>query len=195
MQGPHAIVRWLCPPLLVLMLPGVGLSADDPYAGLRVKRAPVFEFTQKPAVTRAGDRITIRFAVKAFCDATVAIENAEGRIARHLASGVLGRNAPPPFEKNAKRQTLVWDGKDDKGVYVDDKASHRVRVSLGLNARFERTLLWSPYKRLDFAARVTPPLLRPAPEGVYVFDGGGAGQGDLRGRPAGARPHGQPGDR
>jgi hypothetical protein len=133
----------------------------------RVKREEVFEFAEKPRVARAGDRVTISFTSKGWCDATVAIENAEGKIIRHLASGVLGPRAPEPFQKNSLKQTLVWDGKDNKGEYADDKDALSVRVSLGLKAQFEKPLFWSPHKRLgDY-----PPIFCPAPEGVYVFEG------------------------
>ena len=44
----------------------------------KVKREQVFEFTQKPKVTRDGDQVTITFASKAFCDATAAVERAFG---------------------------------------------------------------------------------------------------------------------
>jgi NHL repeat-containing protein len=134
----------------------------------RVKREAVYEFARKPKVTRKGDTITIRFTSKAYCDATVAIEDDDGKIIRHLASGVLGPKAPGPFKKNSKEQVLVWDGKNDQGVYVDDKDALTVRVSLGLKPQFERTLLWSPHKQ-----RGPMPMFAAAPEGVYVFDAGG----------------------
>jgi len=86
----------------------------------RIKRSGPFEFAQKPAVTCNGDAVTIAFASKGWCDVTVAIENIEGRIIRHLASGVLGNNAPPPFQKDSLKQSVVWDGNDDAGDYVGD---------------------------------------------------------------------------
>ena len=46
---------------------------------LRVKREAVFEFAQKPAVTREGDKITVVFEAKGFCDVTVAVEDAGGQ--------------------------------------------------------------------------------------------------------------------
>ncbi|MCX7806025.1 MAG: hypothetical protein N3A38_12655 [Planctomycetota bacterium] len=139
----------------------------DPYDEFKPKREEVFGFARRPEAVREGDRVTISFETKGFCDATVAVEDADGRIIRHLASGVLGEDAPEPFQWNSKRQTIVWDGKDDQGRYVDDKDSVTVRVSLGLKPRFERTLFWSPHKRISNIA----PLLAPAPEGVYVFEG------------------------
>jgi len=135
----------------------------------KVKREAVFEFAQKPQITRQGDRVTVSFESKGFCDVTVAVEDADGKIVRYLASGVLGPNAPEPFQKNTKRQTIIWDGKNDKGEYIDDKDSLTVRVSLGLQARYERSFLWSPYRRVGS----NTPSICPAPEGVYVFEGNG----------------------
>ncbi len=136
----------------------------------KVKREEVFEFTEKPRVTRNGDQVTIAFASKDYCDVTVAIENSDGRIVRHLASGVLGPKAPEPFQANSLKQAVVWDGKDDQGNCLDDKDALSVRVSLGLKPMFERTLFWSPKKRIAPGKR---PLFAAAPEGVYVCEGGG----------------------
>ena len=153
-----------------LALMGVILFAQVAFAldldRLKARRAPVFEFARKPRVTREGDKVTITFAAKVFCDATVAIEGPDGRIVRHLASGVLGKKAPAPFQKNSLRQTLFWDGKDELGQYVDDKERLTVRVSLGLKAQMERTLFWSPHR---MAAGRAYALMRSAPEGVYVL--------------------------
>jgi len=145
----------------------VSASASD-LDEFKVKRRGPFAFAEKPAVTRKGDAVTIRFTSKGFCDATVAVEDAEGKIVRHLANGVLGENAPPPFQKGSLKQTLIWDGKDDAGHYIDDKDALSVRVSLGLRPRFERTLFWTPKKR--HSGR--PPILCATPEGVYVYDTG-----------------------
>jgi len=141
--------------------------AESAYDEFKVKREQVFEFVQKPTIVRSGDHVTIRFETKALCDVTVAVEDETGTIVRHLASGVLGDNAPDPFRKNAKAQAIVWDGKDDAGVYIDDTDRIAVRVSLGLEPRFERNLFWSPKKRTHQAA----PCMQAAPEGVYVYDG------------------------
>jgi len=143
----------------------------------KVKREPVFEFAEKPVITRDGDNVTIRFASKAFCDVAVAIENDRGRIIRHLAAGVLGPNAPALFQKNSKKQTLVWDGKNDQGIYIDDKDTLTARVSLGLRARYEKSLMWEPKKRVSrggAASLCTEDMIPVAtPEGVYVYDGNG----------------------
>ncbi len=136
----------------------------------RISRQDVFEFAQKPTVEATGDRVAIRFASLAACDATVAIEDARGTIVRHLAAGCLGPNAPTPFQKDALRQNLHWDGKDDQGRYIDDRAGLSVRVSLGLRARYERPLFWEPKRR--YSREI--PLICPAPDGVYVYDGDNA---------------------
>ncbi len=144
------------------------LSAAD-VDEFKVKRKDVFEFTQTPQVSRNGDVLTITFGVKDFCDASVAIENADGTIACHVASGVLGTNAPEPFQKNSLKQSVEWDGKNDQGVLVINSAPHTVRVSLGLKPVFEKNLYWSPYKRISQAA----PALAASEEGVFVYEGAG----------------------
>ena len=152
-----------------------GSDADE----FKVKRKEVFEFTSAPKLMRSGDRVEIAFTAKDYCDATVAIEKLDGTIVRHLASGVLGPNVPEPFQKGSLKQALVWDGKNDQGVYIDDKASCVVRVSLGLKPKFERSLLWVPQRRLGAwqggtsLVSLPVPLLCAAPEGMYVYEGAG----------------------
>jgi len=154
--------------VLLAWLPAAAFAGEQLAGELRVGREAVFAFAKKPEVWRNGDRVSVSFESKGWCDATVVVENAGGRILRHLASGVLGPKAPPPFKPGSRSQTVVWDGKDDLGRYVDDKRSAVVRVSLGLAPRFERSLLWHPQRRASFDA----PLFAAAPEGVYVFSGG-----------------------
>ena len=113
--------------LWVILVRSAAPAASD-YDEFKVKPEQVFQFAQKPQLRRIGDRVEIRFETKAFCDVTVAIEDADGKIIRHLVSGVLGPNAPEPFQKDSKKQTIVWDGKDDRGGYVDDKDRIAVRV-------------------------------------------------------------------
>ena len=139
---------------------------------LKIDREAVFEFAGKPSVRREGDRVTISFETRGFCDVSVAIESSGGKILRHLAYGVLGPNAPEPFRKNSRKQVLVWDGKDDRGRYVAERKGVPgdvvVRVSLGLKPRLERNLFWHPRKRMGMDSN---PLMVAQPEGVYVYDG------------------------
>ncbi|MCG3179140.1 MAG: hypothetical protein BIFFINMI_01471 [Phycisphaerae bacterium] len=162
-----------------LMLPAACPGQEGTLDEFRVKRQDIYEFAEKPTVRCDGDKVTIRFASKACCDATVAIQDADGRIVRHLASGVLGPNAPEPFAKNSLAQTIVWDSKDDRDRYVTDRAALTARVSLGLRPRFERTLFWDPRRRMGswsgeaLLINTPTPLIRAAAEGVYVFEGRG----------------------
>lgn len=158
----NAILTWF-----ILLLTS-NVNAQDAYQEFKVKRKNVFEFTKKPEMKDGKNSTTITFAVKDFCDVTIAIENLEGKILRHLASGVLGDNAPEPFKKNSLEQVVIWDNKDDTGKYLDDKANLKVRVSLGLQAEYEKDLYYSPYKRIS-----SLPVLHAAPEGVYVYEGMG----------------------
>jgi len=114
----------------------------NPVTG-RQSREEVFEFTQKPVVKKQGDKYVITFASKGKCDATVAVVDAKGRIVRHLASGVLGANAPWPFKQGSLKQTIEWEGKDDLGKPAP--AGCRVKVSLGLKAAYERQFCFDPY--------------------------------------------------
>ena len=100
---------------------GIVSAADNfpkPYSPPCTERADVFEFTQKPEVKDLGnDRYEITFTVKGYCDVTVGILDEKGVVARHLACGVLGKNAPPPFQKNSLSQKVYWDGKDQQGEF------------------------------------------------------------------------------
>ncbi len=154
---------------LSLWAAGLDCAGAATWDELKVQREPMYSFVEKPNVTRHGDQVKVAFETKGFCDVTVAIENEQGKIIRHLLSGVLGPKAPRPFRKNSKKQVVVWDGKNDKGQYVDYKNSLTVRVSLGLKPQFERSLYWSPYKRTAEMA----PLIQATEEGVFVYDGWG----------------------
>ncbi|PCJ52622.1 MAG: hypothetical protein COA79_23745, partial [Planctomycetota bacterium] len=145
----------------------------------KIKRENIFKFIQKPTVKIDKDTLIIKFETKAFCDVSVAIEDDNGKILRHLGSGVLGNKVPKPFTKNSKKQKLIWDGKNDQGKYVTKDKNNfkniRVRVSLGLKPVFEKRLFWSPHKRLTVAKAITGDAIRmcSSPEGVYVSDGTG----------------------
>jgi NHL repeat len=135
--------------LLVCLLGGntPARGAANPFKG-RQERAEKFEFAATPKITKRGAKYVITFASKAACDATVAIiapstgSGQAPRVVRHLASGVLGKNAPAPFKQNSLQQAIEWDGKDDRGKAVP--AGCKVKVSLGLKANLDRFLGWSP---------------------------------------------------
>lgn len=96
---------------------------------------PPPSFEGQPTVTKAGDKTQIRFTVNRETDVAVFVEDASGRIVRHLAAGVLGRNPPEPFQADSLAQSLVWEGKDDDGRIVTG-GGFKVRVGLGLTAAY-----------------------------------------------------------
>jgi len=147
-----------------------------PYSPPCVERENVFEFTEKPSVRSVGsDRYEIGFAVKGNCDVTVAVVDAQGKVVRHLASGVLGPNAPAPFQKNSLKQTIYWNGKDDLDEYVKEPSKLRVRVMLGLKPEFDKLLG-------DAGPTSIPGYvwgLACDPQGVYVFYKGPGSHGHV----------------
>ena len=63
-------------------------------------------FVKKPTATRAGDKMKIEFTVDRNTDVAVTIEDGQGKIVRHLAAGVLGKNPPEPLQANCLAQSL-----------------------------------------------------------------------------------------
>ncbi len=120
-----------------------------PYDRRCTERQNVFEFTGKPSVKLvAKDKHEVSFAVKGYCDVAVDIVDEKGTVARHLGAGVLGTNAPAPFQKDSLSQKIYWNGKDDLDVYVKGPGKMRVRVRLGLKPVFDRHLGGSSFHNL-----------------------------------------------
>jgi len=88
-------------------------------------------FSVLPAVARKGPATLISFTASAATDVEVAILDASGNVVRRLAAGMLGPNAPEPFEKGSLVQKVAWDGADDAGKPVAG-ASARVRLGMRL---------------------------------------------------------------
>jgi hypothetical protein len=157
-------------PIYFVFLSFISTNADD-FDALKVTRKNNCTFTQKPTLKNLNENTKeIDFSISDYCDVSVAIESTDGNILRHLASGLLGENAPEPFQKKSLQQKIVWDGKDDQGVYINNNCL--VRVSLGLKASLEKTLYWSPYKRNNDTFGGKGQTILPQPEGMYVYDGG-----------------------
>jgi hypothetical protein len=95
------------------------------------------EFTQKPTVARAGDKVTISFELSKTTDVEVAVLAKDGTVVRHLAAGQIGgaRKTAPPLDAGLK-QTLTWDGKDDLGKPATG-GPFSVRVRAGLEVAFD----------------------------------------------------------
>ncbi|KPJ74614.1 MAG: hypothetical protein AMS14_05245, partial [Planctomycetes bacterium DG_20] len=101
-------------------------------------------FVRMPAATRTAEGIRVDFAVNRATDVALSIEDATGRIVRHLTAGVLGPNAPAPLTPNALDQSILWDGKADYGEAAGD-GPFQARVALGLGAGFDKVLISDPY--------------------------------------------------
>ncbi len=114
----------------------------NPFQG-RQKRADDFSFAVKPAVKKDGDKYVISFTTAAACDATVMVVDKDGKVVRHLGSGVLGKNAPWPFTQGSLAQKIEWDGTDDQGESVDVSGA-TVKVGLGLRPTLDKLLGWAP---------------------------------------------------
>jgi hypothetical protein len=93
----------------------------------------------------APERRKVVFSVPKPTDVEVAIVDAQGKVVRHLAAGVLGGANPPPAPlAPGLSQALEWDGKDDLGRAARG-GPFRARVRTGMKVSFGRTLADSPY--------------------------------------------------
>lgn len=99
----------------------------------------VFEFSEKPQVIKEGNNWFITFATKSKCDVTVSILDKDGKVVRHLASGVLGLNAPSSFQQGTLKQKLRWNGKDDHDKPIITFGC-KIQTSLGVTPQFSRIL-------------------------------------------------------
>ncbi len=100
-------------------------------------------FAVKPKVEKTGETVKITFTVSTTTDVAVSILDAKGKVVRHLAAGVLGKNAPAPLKADSLSQSIAWDVRDDAGKPVQG-GPFKVKVALGLTARFDRLLGYKP---------------------------------------------------
>src|SRR5262245_45780257 len=96
-------------------------------------------FTRKPVAAQEGGGFTIRFAVSRETDVEVAILDDRGKVVRHLAAGVLGKNAPEPLKRDSLEQEVAWDGRDDAGKPAS-AGPFKARVRLGVQPRLDGIL-------------------------------------------------------
>jgi hypothetical protein len=111
-------------------------------------QVPVFAgdaaFAKKPTATAAGNDTKIEFSVTAACDVEVTILDSKGGEVRHLAAGQLGaKEAAEPLSPNSLSQSLVWNGKDDRGKALP-KAAYTVRVRLNMRPEGIRSVIKDP---------------------------------------------------
>jgi len=115
-------------------------------AAARAAEPPAPKFTKPPTAAKAGDKVTVTFAVSQKTDVEVAILGADGKVVRHLAAGVLGAENPPPAPlKAGLAQSIEWDGRDDYGKPVADTAICSARVRAGMGAKLDRIVGGDPY--------------------------------------------------
>ncbi len=100
-------------------------------------------FSRRPTVAHREGKLAVEFAASGPVDCEVSIRDAAGRVVRHLAAGVLGRNAPAPLLKDALAQSIAWDGKDDAGRPAAG-GPFTVRVRLGIAPAFDGFIGWNP---------------------------------------------------
>ena len=102
-------------------------------------------FAGAPVSSGADGKVRISFALDAATDVEVAILDAQGKVVRHLAAGVLGEDSAPPAPlKPGLAQQLEWDGLDDYG----EKAvggPFKARVRAGMGAKLEKIVGGDPY--------------------------------------------------
>src|SRR5579872_2504412 len=144
-------------------------------ARLNFAAEPARQFAKKPTAVRSGEQTKIDFEVDRSTDVAVVIENAEGRIVRHLSAGVLGKNPPPPLAPYTLAQSLAWDGKDDFGNPAAG-GPFRVRVQLGMKPEFDRFLMYNPHA----SGPISTVAVGPG-GALYVFHRDGTINGNMGG--------------
>jgi sugar lactone lactonase YvrE len=159
--------------LLVYVCLGLsGQAAAGTYeAPLDVRKDATAKFEAEPTAAKKDGKVEISFTVSAPIDVEVSVLDAKGTIVRHLASGLLGRNAPKPFKKDALKQELEWDLRDDDGRPATG-GPFKVRVRLGLGSEMDRFIPGEVPK--------TPPptAIGVGPDGtVYVLSSRGKAGG------------------
>ncbi len=117
-------------------------------------------FSAKPRAVREGGKVKISFAVSAPTDVEVAILDGKGKVVRHLAAGLLGKNAPSPFKEGALKQDVFWDG---KGNYGGSVKGARVRVRLGMKTGKAKAIDVRPYFFRKAKSKRFAPTNKPAP--------------------------------
>ena len=121
-------------------------------------------FAKKPSVAQDGDKQKITFEVSAPADVEVAVLDAQGKVVRHLAAGVLGAEKPPPKPlKPGLAQAIEWDGLGDDGKKLDG-GLFTVRARAGMKSELDGFLLNNPHSSGPVAALAIGPL-----GNVYLF--------------------------
>ena len=132
--------------------PAAGKTYEAP---LDVRKTHDARLIGTPSVARADGGVRIRFEVSRPVDVEVAVLDADGRVVRHLAAGLLGPRAPEPLQKDRLKQELVWGGRGDAGRAAARPAHRRV-------SRCRRSPAWRHRPRSDRRSA------RPGPSGPGI---------------------------
>lgn len=124
----------------------------------------VARFSAKPTAEVQGRRVKISFGVTSVTDVTVSVLNGKGQSVRHLAAGVLGKNAPAPLKPGTLAQTILWDGTDDADKPLP-AGRYTVRVSLGLAPKLDYILTQTKLGRSPWPSMVAGGHLGAQPSG------------------------------
>ncbi|MHC4917594.1 MAG: NHL repeat-containing protein, partial [Planctomycetota bacterium] len=130
-------------PVLAVLMALAGAAAAGTYdAPLDARKTADAKFAAEPKASKAGGTVKISFTAGSTTDVEVAVLGAKGNVVRHLAAGLLGKNAPAPLKKASLTQELVWDGKDDFGKPAAG-GPFKARVRLGSRPKLERHMGWN----------------------------------------------------
>jgi hypothetical protein len=132
-------------------------------------------FTKKPTAVKANGKVKVEFTVDRNTDVAIYVEDGQGKVVRHLAGGVLGKNAPEPLQPNALIQSVEWDGKDDFGKPAAG-GPFQFRVQLGMRPEFDGFLMHNP----NGSGEVSAVAVGPGGT-LYVFHKDGVANGNMGG--------------
>lgn len=151
------------PSTALLLLSVMSAAANEP------------EFASPPQSGRENGMVKIEFTVSQETDVAVFIEDAGGKTVRHLAAGMLGKNAPEPLQPDSRKQSIEWDGKDDFGKPAVG-GPFKARIKLGMKPEFDRFLMHNPEGSGQIHA------LAVGPRGtLFVFHVDGTANGNMGG--------------
>ncbi len=92
-----------------------------------------------PTLQNKGGQTQIVFALDEFDDVLVRVVDTKGKTVENLGCGVLGVNAPAPFQKDRLLQVIPW-----KDAENSLRAGHRVQIKVGCEPHFDRFIAHDP---------------------------------------------------
>jgi len=98
----------------------------------------------EPTVERSNAGYEVSFSLARPTDVTIRIVDAQGKVVRHLASGMVGlKRCAAPLASGTLSQRVLWDGNDDAGNAAPPEGC-RVVLGVGTKAKFDRFILGNP---------------------------------------------------